>query len=192
MTDLALPLVVMWMLSQRGSGGGGGGRATPPEWPTTRSPPPPLPAFTPYVPVPPAHGTPLPALHKDTLTAPKPKAKAKPANPVTAARQAATQAASHAASNALRSASRSFSLSDLLPSSRGQPSASKPVSDIQAIINRRGGSLKKDGLYGPKTAAAWSALARQLDLPPDISRGGPKVARVVMHTYEVLSVPPIP
>lgn len=182
-----VPLVLLWALAQRG-GGGSKPLSHPPEWPSTRSPPP-MPAFTPYVPEPAKvapHGTPLPALHQGAQQPPKPKARA--STPQAMARRAA----SHAASTAVRQASRSFSLSDLLPSSKGPASVSKPVSEIQSIVNRRGGRLKQDGLFGPKTAAAWSALARQHDLPPEISRGGPKVARVVMHSYEVLSVPPIP
>lgn len=188
-----VPLVLLWALSQRGSGGQSSSHANPPQWPSTHSPPP-MPAFVPFspfgsnVPVPP-HGTTLPALHQGAGKAPKPKPKT--ASPVTRARQAATNAARQAASKTASAALSSFDLRNLMPGTR-PVSVTKAVSELQTIVNTRGGALKRDGLYGPRTAAAWSALARKQGLPADISRGGPKVARVVAHTYDVLSVPPIP
>jgi hypothetical protein len=198
-----LPLVVLWALSQRS-----GPRdpfaspfantpQKPPLWPDIHSPPPPLPAFEPHVPAPqpqPQHGTPLDALHKGTQkivktarVLDKARAAAKKAAP-TAARQLATQALDRVR----KGVTMRDPFSGLLPSSRGDALVSKPVADVQAIVNARGGRLARDGLWGPKTAAAWSALARSQGLPATIERGGPKVARVAMHTWDVLSVPMIP
>lgn len=192
MSDTVLPLVVLWMLSQRGAGRGGARpELNPPDWPTTRSPPPPLPAFTPHVPDAAQPATPLPALH-DGATAPKPKgARSQTSLPtVPGALNAAKTSVKHAARGALASATRK--LNPFAHASHGPPSVVRTVYDLQSIINTRGGTLRRDGLYGPKTAAAWRALAQQSGLPPDISRVGPKTASVVIHTLEVLSVPPIP
>lgn len=71
-------------------------------------------------------------------------------------------------------------------------SQSAPVVQLQSILIARGARLTKDGLYGPKTAAAWTAAAKQRGLPGTISRVGPKIARVVSRTYDALSVPAIP
>jgi peptidoglycan hydrolase-like protein with peptidoglycan-binding domain len=67
-----------------------------------------------------------------------------------------------------------------------------PVAALQKILISRGIQVAPDGLYGPRTASAWSALAQRRQLPPSISRVGPKIAKVVTHTYEALSVPAIP
>lgn len=198
--DAIVPLVLLWALANRRDDGGGGGQASSrapsqPNWPTTRSPPPPMPAFTPFVPEPAAQpATPLATLHQRALNAPKPRAAPKPASPVTQAKRAATAAAKKAASSAFSSVTKGFSLRDVMPSSlsRGTPTVNKTVSDIQAVVNSHGGALRRDGLYGPKTASAWAALARQNGLPTDIKRVGPKVAAVAIHTFDALSVPPIP
>lgn len=64
------------------------------------------------------------------------------------------------------------------------------VSNLQSVLVRRGyKSIKKDGLYGPKTELAWKALANGNKLSPMISRVGPKVARVAKDTYTTLSIP---
>jgi hypothetical protein len=196
-SDLA-PLVLLYLFSRASGGGSSSSRAGPPEWPTTHSPPPPLPAFAPHVPKPPQHGTPLEALHKgaqkvtktsDVLDkAGRAAVKAAP----TAARQAAAQAAHSVLSRVRKGVSLRDPFSTLLPSSRGVALVSKSVADLQAAINARGGTLTRDGLYGPQTAAAWAALARAQGLPADIQRAGPKVARVAINTWDVLSVPAIP
>jgi peptidoglycan hydrolase-like protein with peptidoglycan-binding domain len=66
------------------------------------------------------------------------------------------------------------------------------VADLQSALIKRGAKLSRDGMYGPKTAAAWKALANQKHLSPMISRVGPKIARVATNTFDVLSVPAIP
>lgn len=191
--DALVPLVLLWALSNRRDDGGrgGGNRAAPsqPNWPTTRSPPPPMPAFTPFVPEPAAApATPLATLHQKAMNAPKPRAAAKPDSPVTQAKRAAAAAAKRAAS----SFAKGFSLRDVMPSVRSTVTVNKSVSDVQAVVNTHGGTLRRDGLYGPKTASAWAALAKRNGLPPDIKRVGPKVASVAIHTYDALAVPPIP
>lgn len=197
MNDL-VPLVLLWALSQRG-----GPRdpfaspfantpQKPPLWPDIHSPPPPLPAFEPHVP--PQHGTPLDALHKGAEKV------TKTANVLDKARNAAKKAAPTAArqlahqtlSRVRKGVSLRDPFSGLLPSSRGDVLVTKPVADVQAIVNARGGRLQPDGLWGPKTAAAWTALARSQGLPATIERGGPKVARVAVHAWDVLSMPVIP
>jgi peptidoglycan hydrolase-like protein with peptidoglycan-binding domain len=67
-----------------------------------------------------------------------------------------------------------------------------PVLKLQQVLNSRGAKLVPDGLFGPKTAAAWSKLAAAKALPPSISRVAPKLAQVVTHTYDALSMPVIP
>lgn len=189
-----VPLFLLWLFSQRG----GGARApSVPQWPTAASPPPPLPAFTPHAaatantadtgtPLSQLHQTPPTPAHASSTatTAPKPKPKSAP--PPSAARRAASAAsrAVHAATTKLPG----------LPSlhASSPPLKAADVLSLQRIINSRGGKLKPDGLYGPKTASAWSALAKQMGLPTTISRVGPKVARVAIQTFDTLSVPPIP
>lgn len=75
--------------------------------------------------------------------------------------------------------------------SHAPPLASMPkeilVADAQRIAIARGAALKPDGLYGPKTAAAWAHLAAAQGLPTDFARVGPRTATVDAHTYSVLS-----
>jgi hypothetical protein len=194
-TDLA-PLVLLWVLSRSGFGGGGGSSQAAPDWPTTRSPPPPLPAFVPQVPSPPTpspepHGTPLTSLHQKT-----PKVRKGKAGPTATLKDGALNmakgAAQHATANARKALQqRLSSLNPFAKPSHGEVLVSKAVMEIQKVVNVRGGTLKKDGLWGPNTAAAWKSLARQQGLPPNIERAGPKVARVSAHAWDVLSVPPI-
>lgn len=61
-----------------------------------------------------------------------------------------------------------------------------PVATLQRALNARGAKLVPDGLYGPKTAAAWAKLAASKALPGAITRKGPQTAEVVTHTYDVL------
>lgn len=174
-----VPLLMMWLWSQRGAP-----RAlapTAPTWPTAASPPPmppAIPAFASQPPPAPVHpsantGTPLADLHHAPPT-PKPAAKIGPVAKVVKSVPAA----------ALRATSRLA-----LP---GATQKSAAVTDLQTILISRGAKLQRDGLYGPKTANAWSTLARSKGLPPTISRVAPKVARVVAQTFDALSVPAIP
>jgi peptidoglycan hydrolase-like protein with peptidoglycan-binding domain len=66
------------------------------------------------------------------------------------------------------------------------------VASLQTALVKRGYNVARDGLYGPKTAAAWKSAANANHLSPMISRVGPKTARVANHTFDVLSVPAIP
>jgi hypothetical protein len=155
---------------------------------------PPMPAFQPG-PAPAADansGTPLSSLaqpspeHKPPPVAKSPAApKAIPkraASPLAKAKAAAKQKLKHAATARARGA---FSVP--LP-------AQKTVSvlEVQTIVNAHGAKIKRDGLYGPVTANAWAKLANAKGLAPTITRGGPKVAKVVPQTYDALKIPPIP
>lgn len=184
MTGL-IPLLLIWAWSRSGAMPS---VPSPPMWPTTASPPPsppPMPAFQSQPPPlsPTADtGTPLAALHtqaQQPAKTPAPKRKPVPAA-AAAARAAATKAAR----------SVKVPLSVKLPGASAQKTAA--VVDLQKIVNARGAKLKPDGLYGPKTANAWSSVAKSKGLPPTISRVGPKSARVVAQTFDALSVPPIP
>jgi peptidoglycan hydrolase-like protein with peptidoglycan-binding domain len=72
------------------------------------------------------------------------------------------------------------------------PTTTATVSTLQKILTDRGVRVARDGLYGPKTAGAWKALAQSKGLPTTISREGPKVAKVATQAIETLAVPPIP
>lgn len=62
------------------------------------------------------------------------------------------------------------------------------VADVQKVLINNGyKSIKRDGLYGPKTALAWQTLAKGRKLAPTIARVGPKIARVTSDTYNTLS-----
>jgi hypothetical protein len=199
-----VPLFLLW-LWQRATGGSG--PPSVPTWPTTASPPP-MPAFVPHPASTPSAdtGTPLADLHTKASTAPtthheivphaaQPKTRAAPA--AQSARQTATHAATQAATHAASQAARSVHVPTLregwgLTQSKSPAVHDAAVSDLQSILIARGAKLKRDGLYGPNTARAWSTLAKQQKLSPTIARVGPKTARVATHTYDVLSVPPIP
>lgn len=177
MTGLA-PLFLLWLLAPRSSS-----NAAPsmPSWPTPASPPPPMPAFQPQAqPTNAETSTPLPELHTSPETpAPanaiepaqaKAKAKSKKAKPKAAAAAKAKSAAAKA----------------------GQQVAT--VLSLQTILNSRGAKLKRDGLYGPKTASAWSVAAKKKGLPAAIVKVGPtgQLARVASRTFDALKTPPIP
>jgi hypothetical protein len=179
-----VPLMLLWLWWRDGAAPMA---PTAPSWPTPASPPPsppPLPAFqTQPAPV---HATadtatPLADLHH---APPKPPPIKHPVTPVQKAIKTATTAKSAAkrAANLLH-----VSLKSSAPAQR-----TAAVTDLQAILISRGANLKRDGLYGPKTASAWGSLARSKGLPATISRVGPKSARVVTQTFDALSVPPIP
>lgn len=185
MTGL-VPLLMMWLWSQRSGVQSNVPRPpSPPSWPTRSSPPPPIPAFTPNTtPAAPSAntGTPLHELHAappepaPAHVPPKLPRRPKP-KPVSAAVQRAR---------------RLPKLPGFGVSLATTPAKVASVSDLQSIVNRHGGQLKRDGLYGPKTASAWSALARKRGLPSVISRTGPKTAKVSAQTFDQLSMPAIP
>ena len=58
---------------------------------------------------------------------------------------------------------------------------------IQRLINRHGGSVKPDGLFGPQTVTAWRTLAARKKLNPTIVRLSPKSADVARTTWSRLN-----
>ena len=114
--------------------------------------------------------------------------------PISTAKKRVTSAATKAANQSVRS----FAMKHALklptkgPTLQTTAATTQSVATLQKIVNQRGGKLKQDGLYGPKTASAWAALAKSKGLASTISRVNPRSAKVVAHTYDVLSVPPIP
>lgn len=170
------PLFLIWLASRRSA-------ALPmapmPTWPTPGSPPPmpppPMPAFQPQPTTHAESGTPLQDLHTaheipPPATAIEPAQQKQKQKPKAKAKPKSKAAAAKAAAD----------------------TQVATVASVQSILNARGAKLKKDGLYGPKTAAAWSAAARKKSLPATISRVGPTVARVSRQAYESLKTPAIP
>jgi hypothetical protein len=194
MTGLA-PLLFMWLWSK---GSGTAARPTMPAWPTAASPPPMPPAMPAFQSQPPPapsadpHGsaTPLAELHQAPPEVVPASATASttarvvhpPASPAAKAAAAARKRVKASVPKAARGL---FTVP--LP-----PQKAVSVLTLQKIVNARGVKIAKDGLYGPKTANAWNALAKAKGLPPMISRVGPKIAKVVPQTYDALSVPAIP
>jgi len=60
------------------------------------------------------------------------------------------------------------------------------VASAQAVLNKLGATLKPDGLYGPKTKAAWEKAAKARKLAPDFMRHDGEHARVVGATAAAL------
>jgi len=163
--DAITPLVLMW-LATRARAKGGASASKAPAWPTPASPPP-MPAFK-AKPTPRADtATPLSALHASPPTPP-------PAGP-----HATTPKAAPKPPSAAR----------VVP---GVLTSTLPVKRLQQALNARGARLVPDGLYGPKTAAAWRSLASSKGLTPTIVRKAPTLADVATHTFDALSVPAIP
>lgn len=160
--DPLMQLALMWLSAQPG---GGAPAARAPAWPTPASPPP-MPAFKPAATPTPARGadtgTPLTSLHAASKAPPKATPKAAP---------------------------KRVAVPKITP---GILKSTLSVARLQQALNARGAKLKPDGLFGPKTAAAWSKLASSKGLPSLISRKSPKTAEVVTHTFDALSLPPIP
>lgn len=163
--DPIATLMLMFMAKQSGAAAAQKkrkGRA--PAWPTPTSPPP-LPAFQPAPTTDTA--TPLADLHAQPP-------QVAPANTDV---KAATKAP------------RRPRVPRIIP---GVLQSTVPVLRLQQALNARGANLVPDGLYGPKTAAAWMTMASSKALPPSIARVGPKVAKVVTHTFDALTLPAIP
>lgn len=203
-----LPLILAWMFANSGTQAQASlsrNRKSPPQWPTPSSPPP-LPAFESQ---PSAHdasstATPLAALH----TAPPKvrKATTEPANLTTpnAIKQNAIDAFKRKSTSLLKKQLSSLrapslatkatsSLSSLFhPSSSAPTATTVPVANLQKILAQRGYKLVQDGLYGPKTAAAWAKAAKSKGLPSNIARASGTTAKVAARAYDALSVPPIP
>ena len=151
-----------------------------PKWPSPKSPPP-IPAFEAKhgTAEPTGPSTPLAQLHKAPPQIERPKTVLEQAQ--SAAKKKGFKAILDVKNARYRS---------LLP--RDHAMSTALVSNLQKIVNTHGGKLVEDGLYGPRTASAWTALAKRKGLTPTISRQGPKIAKVVTQTYEQLQVPPIP
>lgn len=198
MTQL-IPLLLLWAWGSRNAAQAAPAPAPAraPKWPTTSSPPP-MPAFqgkpTPTPPPPSADpsgsSTPLAVLQR-SAPAPKPITESKgptPASQVDNAKRAATAAIKKHTTSLLRKKAASFNLFG----KSSTPTSSALVSDLQGILAKHGVKVARDGLYGPRTAAAWSSLAKKKGLPSQISRGGPKIANVATQTFERLSEAAIP
>lgn len=193
MIDIA-PLLLLWAFGKRSA-------VNVPAWPTAASPPPP----PPLPPLP--HGAAPPGVETwNAFTGvPDPAAPAQhpaesPATPLsemlhqadklTAAHAAAKKAVSKAKSAPKRLFKGILHAPAVGPPAPAQENVS--VASLQSALVKRGYNVARDGLYGPKTAAAWKSAANANHLSPMISRVGPKTARVANHTYDVLSVPAIP
>jgi hypothetical protein len=172
-----LPLILLYLASRTTRAASPAVvRTTAPQWPTPASPPP-MPAFQalPTASADPSHSsTPLADLHNNP--------------PQIAPSKSATKrhAVAKRSSQIVKRGGMSLSLL------KGKLESSVPVAKLQQILVSRGAKLSRDGLYGPRTASAWSKLASSKRLPSTITRVGPKVAKVVTQTYESLSVPAIP
>lgn len=195
-----IPLVLLWLASRQCAPSQQG--SSLPMWPTASSPPPPMPAFLAVrspAPMPASDantGTPLSELSQAAATPPpadRPLAPPKPKPKPAAARKPAAKKPS-AAARVLRAARGKLPIPGVRASTNVPLPPQKNVSvlQVQTILTKRGVKLVRDGLYGPKTANAWMTLAKQKGLPPLIQRAGPKIAKVVPQTYDVLSVAGIP
>lgn len=172
-----------------------------------------MPAFqprtTPLSADPSGTSTPLAVLHNAPPKVPAPKTDAglkkkrvaKPPATPTAIKNAAISAFKKKAASALQAqarAARANPLAALSPfaalstSFSTQAASSVPVLNVQKVLISQGQKLTPDGLYGPRTAAAWSKVAKAKGLPPTISRVNAKTAKVVTQTYDALSMPAIP
>ena len=184
------PLIVMWAFANRfGSAPARASvrKASPPRWPTPASPPP-MPAFQAQTRAAPSadpgqSSTPLADLHANPP-------RIAPASAPDAIKRSAIRAFKTRSTSLLKQRARSANPLDILRPSN--TAASVSVAAVQRVLSSRGVKIVQDGLYGPRTASAWSKLAASKGLPPTIARVGPKVAKVVARTYESLSVPAIP
>lgn len=184
MTD-ALPILALMWLATRGTSPGAPRKSAAPAWPTPKSPPP-MPAFQGRKTAPPSAdpgktSTPLAELHKNPPTP-------RPASAIDTAKAKATAAIRKHTTQLLQRQALSLN-----PFAKKTPATSTAlVSNLQQILANHGAKITKDGLYGPRTASAWSALAKRKGLAPNISREGPQIAKVVTETFERLQTPPIP
>jgi hypothetical protein len=99
------------------------------------------------------------------------------------------------ATKAANQSARSFAVKHALsvptqgPTLQNSAATTQSVANLQQILNQRGAKLKQDGLYGPKTAAAWKAAAKSKGLPNTIARVNSTTAKVAARTYDSLSIP---
>lgn len=65
------------------------------------------------------------------------------------------------------------------------------VANLQTTLIKRGYKVKKDGIYGPETEAAWQVAATKAKLSPIITKRGTKIARVSKLTWSGLNGLPV-
>lgn len=169
MSDLA-PLLLLFLIARSR-----GGASSAPRWPSVLSPPPPPP---------PPDASPAEAM-QDLLTARdnlyKAAVKAGPAK---------------TAKGVVRPAKK---LPPIVVTAKAKPKflnyspeMDVSVADVQKALIKHGAAIKKDGLYGPKTHAAWVNIATKRGLQSNIARLSPKIVRVVTATFNKLNAPVIP
>lgn len=178
-----LPLIMLWLATRTAPAAAPQARRkTAPRWPTPASPPP-MPAF---------QAAPKPKPSADPSGSSTPLADLHNAPPKLAPASTAEPAAVKAKAIAAFKKKSTSLLQQRLSSPFGSSATTVPVASLQQILIKRGVKIAPDGLYGPRTAAAWAKLATSRLLPPTITRVGPKSAKVVARTYDTLSVPAIP
>lgn len=210
---IPLLLLLLCMSSKRSPNG-----SSSPLWPSAASPPPlpPMPGVVPAMPSADT-GTPLPDVPE--AAAPPPPGGAQPADTVTTPTQAlhkmidARNDLYTAVSRKVRKkkplppvlspktkVSKYLGLPVMPGAKFATPPAGPPpppqmnvsVADVQSALLKRGVTIRKDGIYGPRTETAWYELAQRRKLSPMINRVTSKIARVARDTYLTLSGPDVP
>jgi hypothetical protein len=190
MSDL-VPLILLWAIGTNKRGGSG---TMPPMWPSAASPPPPPPLPLPSSAAP-ESDTPVSDLLKQALNVDTPAAAKKAEKAI---RRAGKPLRDKLNPKPKKKASLLSRVTSSASSARATPAfldyappnSDVSVSDVQKVLIRRGyTSIKKDGLYGPKTELAWKTLANGMKLSPAIVRRSPKIARVNQETFTALSIP---
>lgn len=161
--------LLLLFLAQGKGGGASQPRTRSPAWPTPSSPPP-MPAFKPQV---------SPSADATQTSTPLAELHASPPSPPRATTDATRP----------KAAPRTARVPRIVP---GMLTSTLPVQRLQQALNARGAKLVPDGLYGPKTAAAWAKMATSKGLPGMITRKAPTLADVATHTFDALSLPAIP
>jgi len=189
MSDL-VPLLLLWLASK--ARGGGSSR---PNWPSAASPPPPPPPSSPLPPAAPGAAAPpsdqpnIPGAFSDTIKARdafygEVKKAAKQGKLIDQTRRIAREEKQLKPIVVPGKTTPAFL--------RFNPQMDVSVADLQKVVIRHGGKIRKDGLYGPLTAAAWQALASKRGLQPNIERLSSKIARVATKTFTTLNSPHVP
>lgn len=170
MNDLT-PLLILLLISRAR----GGAASSSPRWPTALSPPPPPPA---------PDASPAEAM-QDLLNA---------RNDLYAAARKAGPAKT--AKGVLRPAKR---MKPIVVTATPKAAAPKflnyspemdvSVADIQKAVIKRGAKIKPDGIFGPKTQAAWVNTAKKWKLDPTIVQLSSKIAKVNTNTFTTLTNP---
>lgn len=175
MNDLA-PLLLLWLASQ----GRGRAASSRPPWPNAISPPPPPPL--PLAPLPPMPPSDVPEAVKAAVQARNDMYKAVAKRGVAQSVRDVVKAENPKKLKPIVVTAKPSTPAFL----QYNPESDVAVSSLQTIINRLGGKVARDGVYGPITAAAWSALAKKRGLQPNIARVSTKIARVATQTFGTL------